>query len=635
MNINKIFSDFRLQAALLFVTGFLLGGLAGLDFIPSTDTTGNVWPVLTAVLGAILFVGSWMLFSSLVSRKTDESFKSTRSSAFWPFIAAALLPVFYLPFLFYRSGRNAVLSSNLILDPAWQTLLVLSLSLGLVVAFLLYRFPIGSQRLRKKITGHPGITITVMMMVWLVAANYMDISKNHYLNNCCANTPMFVDALRNAFSDQGPLYSQLFQAHGASLLGIHSSFIWYLFYPFFIIWPSYQWLLILSNIALALTAIPIYLLSKRFFGTGLSLIIVAIFLLNRTVIAQPGAADLSEERFLPLLLISSFYFWQTRRFYPFLFFGLLAITVREDVSIVFALIGLYSLIRKRKPKWYLAPIAIGSAWFMASMFWLIPAMNPAGLSTRPTAHYGQLGNSNIEIVKTLLFRPWRLLKILFSSMQHLATMYGLWLSFGFGITFLSASMLIAFPSLSETLLIDRPNLSHINAAAIAAALFPAFILGLFIFDRYILKKFRVSIAISLALVTLFSTSALAYTWFSPGRYTPRYNYGTAMEIMNQIPDDASVMLPIYMIIKAKPDQQVRGYYQVRYEVNQKGYLTIDEDYIVLDSRKIRKELQDIPENEGEKLVREKVQASPDYLMVLDRDDLQLYIRVGALDAVTS
>jgi uncharacterized membrane protein len=93
-------------------------------------------------------------------------------------------------------------------------------------------------------------------------------------------------------------------------------FIWFIIYPLFVIWPSYQWLLIISDIALVLTAIPIYMLSRRFLKPGVSLLIVLVFLLNRLLVVQPGIGDLSEERFLPVLFVTAFYFWQTKRFLP-------------------------------------------------------------------------------------------------------------------------------------------------------------------------------------------------------------------------------------------------------------------------------------------------------------------------------
>ncbi|MDO8736512.1 MAG: DUF2079 domain-containing protein [Thermoleophilia bacterium] len=623
---------------LVTTAGAVSGALTALDLTTENGSSGSsriLWILLSAVAGAMILAGAWFLSSPFLTlREREASEKNSpydealpaaeaRNLAAWPFAFFAALPLLFAPFIYYRGKRVAHLPDSNLLNPNWQIYIVLAASAGLVFSMLAFRF----VRLRKgpiNAAGkHPAVTLTFIIGVWLVLACTMDILKTHYLHEAGDNIPIFADALNHAFSEDGTLYSKLLQANGSSLLGIHASFIWYLVYPLYIVWPRYEWLLTISNLALALAAIPLYLITKQYLGRGAGLLITLVYLFNRTIFSQPGIADITEERFLPVLLLTAFYFWTRKKFWPFLGFACLALTVREDMGIVLALLGVYSLIARRDWKWWLAPIVIGGGWFVVMVKWFIPSMNPFSEATRPLIIYSSLGENGSEIIKTLLFRPWRVIKVLFSDSAHLASLYGLWQSFGFGVTFLSASMIIAGPALAETLLIPQPSLSHFNVIAIAAALFPSMILGTARLEAFTRKRWNQSVAIPLLLLTLFSTAALSYTWFSPGKYEARYNYDTAMAIMSAIPPDTSVILPDYMIIKAQPGQDVRGYYQVPYEISQDGSLTIEQEYVVVD--------EDIPEvwqgnryYEGVMSVRDLIAGNPDFELLVDQDDLRLF-----------
>jgi len=628
-------SEVKLKNYLIVATaGAIAGALTSIALLTengSWESAQILGIMISAVVGALILTAIWFFVSPFLGtdKKEDDgepvniSADEARNLAAWPFAFFAAQPLLFAPFIYYRGKRDTLLPASNLINPHWQIFIVLAASTALVFCMLAFRF----TRLRKgpinAAVRHPAWTLTIMITGWLAIACALDILKTHYLHEAGDNVPIFFDALNHAFSDDGPLYSQLLQANGSSLLGIHASFIWYLVYPVFRLWPRYEWMLSLSNLTLALAAIPLYLIGKEYLGRGCGLLVALIYLFNRTIFSQPGIADITEERFLPVLLLTAFYFWTRKKFWPFMLFACLALTVREDMGIVLALLGVYSLIARRDIKWWLAPFAIGSVWFVVMVKWFIPSMNPFSEATRPLIIYSSLGENGGEIIKTLLFRPWRIIKVLFSDSVHLASLYGLWQSFGFGVTFLSASMIIAGPALAETLLIPQPNLSHFNVIAIAAALFPSMVIGTARLDAFTRRRWNQSVAIPLLLLTLVSTAALSYTWFSPGKYQARYNFDTAMAIMSAIPPEASVILPDYLIIKAQPGQNVRGYYQVPYEISQDGKLTIEQEYVVVD--------EDIPDvwtgnryYEGVMNVRDILADNPDFELLIDRDDLRLF-----------
>ncbi len=607
------------------------GAIVGFIFAYTLHNYGVIDSAATlaglAILWIILLISLWLAFTAIFSRLTGSDRKRMGNEAFWPIVAFAILPILYVPYMYYQTeGDESVLKP---LSPFWQLFIVLILSLGLSLALLCLKFPVLQKGPLQALRRHPVATLAVIVSIWIAGASTMDILKTYYLNEAGNNTPIFTDILLNINSPQGPLYSEMFLSNGASLLALHSSFIWYLVYPVFMIWPTEYWLLIISNAALGLTAIPIFLLSRKFFGPGLSILLVLIFLMNRLVFAQPTAGDLSEERFLPVLLIAAFYFWQSNRYLPYLGFAFLALTVREDVGMVLILWGIYSLATRRSIKWSLTPVLMGGIWLAGTFFWLLPHMNASGSSSgRAVIAYGDLGHTSGEIASNLFLHPWVAVKQAFSSLRHLATWYGLIQSFGFGIPLLSGAAVLALPALAETFLISRPGLNIFNMLAVAAALFPAMVLGLARADRISLKRVGFRVAPALILVTLFSTMALSYTWLNPGWYAPRYNYETAISLLNAVPDDASVILPDYLLARAKPEQQVRGYYQVPYEVDETGSLFIEQDYVILDTF-LPKSWQGSRYDEGLQTLTKELDAEPALTKAIDQGDLKLYVRTAS------
>ncbi|MHB8922432.1 MAG: DUF2079 domain-containing protein [Thermoleophilia bacterium] len=582
--------------------------------------------IAAGAFGAAVLTVAWVTTSSLLVRSSGKDFTAVSHRAMWPFTAFVILPLEFLPFsALQTAGEETILRP---MDQAWQALMVLILAAGLVFSLMAYRFPVLQKGPISMVCRHPIITLLLFMAVWLTAACVMDILKTHFMNKTGGyNTPIFTDALRHTFSDKGPIYSNMLMANGSSVLGIHSSFIWFLVYPLFAIWPSYEWIIILSNAAIALAAIPIYLLSRRFFSPGIGLLLVALFLLNRIVISQPGIGDLSELRFLPVLFLTAFYFWHTERFLPFTVFAFLCLTVREDLGIILVVWGLLAAFQRRSFKWVCAPIAMGGLWLAIMAAWVLPFYNPIGQpASRAVSRYGHLGNSAREIF-TNLIKPWILFRFPFSTVRHLAVWYTFFLSFGFVAPVLVSPIILSFVPVAEILFLSHPGLNLFNMLAVAATAFPAMILGLHAADRISAKKWHVKVSTSLILVSLFSTAALSYTWFNPSLFTPRYNYETALEILNKMPSGTSVILPDFMAAIAEPTHDVRGYYQVVYETNQSGELNLDQDYVVVDQN-MPPRFQDTNLSDGLNQIKLALASSSKYVIILDKDDLQVYKNIN-------
>jgi hypothetical protein len=424
------------------------------------------------------------------------------------------------------------------------------------------------------------------------------------------------------------MFSDLLQVNGSSLFGIHINAIFILITPLFRIWPDYKFLIFLSDVALALSAWPLYLIARRHFSKALSLLFAGMFLLHPIVTAQPGLSDISELRFMPILFFSAFYFFETGRFWWFAGMAGLMLTIREDMGLFVIFFGVYAVLTRRELKWILTPLFAGLSWFVFMGAWLLPRLNPAGSAVRATVRYSRLGSSGREIVRNLLFKPWIAVQAAFSTPSHIGVVYGLLLTLGCGIPLLSATIVFAIPAAAELLFQEQTNLINFTAIPAVTTLMIPLVYGLARLDRITSRRFGLregKTAAAAGVVIFFLGLSAFHTWFNPEAYTPRYNYDAALEALHQVPDSAKVIMPEYMLVYGSTSQTVRGYHQITYAQEMEGRIVLDEDYVILDRH--------VPARKGEGRyfqglsdATDFVISSPDFRLVYSRDDIELYVR---------
>lgn len=482
---------------------------------------------------------------------------------------------------------------------------------------------------RAQILGHsraPVAILAITIAVWTVIASFLDIIKHHNLNVFGVNTVIADQALKSFLGDQGFMFSANAQTFGSSLIGVHTNFIYALIYPLYALVPRYETLLILANLFLALGAIPVYLLAKRHFSPLVSLLLAATYLLHPTIIGQPAAQDLSELRFAATPILFAFYFFEANRFWPFLGFSLLAMTVREDVALFVALFGLLALLRKRNILWIVVPMFVGLSYLALAVFSLIPSFNPKGRFTRLELVYSPLGANLPEMAKTFLLKPWKVIALAFSSLKHAGLVVYLFASTGLFAAFFSPAILLAAPALGENLLhFSRPNIVLYYAILLVATLFPAYILGLSRIQR--LTKNRSNPALQLIapvliVLTLFSGASMFYQWLSPAKFKPRPNSEAIEALLRKLPDDATVVMPDYLLPKVKPLQAARFYNQVYYQAMD-GTTRPGEKFFVIDTNIVSA----MEARTAREVLEAAVSENREYTLIFSQDNLSLYERM--------
>lgn len=596
------------------VAGFAGGAVFLPALLEKTPVTAAGMMLVAGGMGALLYASLWLLLSAIVSRRynMDRATFMKRSGSWF---AVSLLPlILYFPYLAIRSG---LASDSAELPPlASRPTAIILLVWSLLLLAILLRLNFGSQQSRfvDWVERHPKKLLTAMVIIWVVVFYPLDVLKDHYMQVTTVNSALFIESFHNLADERGVMFSNLLFGDGASVLAVHANIILFFLLPFFYVWPDYKMLLLVSDIALALAAVPLFLIARRHFSAAVSLLLSAMLLLHPIYTAQPGRSDFSEMRFMPLLFLAAFYLFEKKRFWAFALTTLLLMTIREDMGLFVAFFGLYALFRRRSLKWVLGPVLWGLAWFTIMFKILIPDLSPSGTSARATLRYAGAAGE-------LIMRP-------FSTPSHIGVLYGLFITFGLGLPLLSSAVVLAIPVTAEILLQKHTTLVSFMSLPTVPILMVALALGLKRFASFLHERRGLPVgkaAAGVALLIFFVSTSAFHTWFNPGLYTPRYNYDAAVEALDMIPDDAQVMLPEFTLIYGKAGQTVRGYHQIEYQMELEGDFNITEDYLLID-RRMPTETAGTRYYKGLQGVAAYLEASPDFQVEFEKDDLQLYVR---------
>jgi uncharacterized membrane protein len=197
-----------------------------------------------------------------------------------------------------------------------------------------------------------------------------------------------------------------------SFLGDHFSPILIALVPLYWIAPHPETLLVVQTVALALGAWPVYLLAKRLLPRGIERLIWIVAYILGAPLAFITLYDFHEVALAVLPLGFAMYFLVTRRTLPLILALLVAFTVKEEIPLIGVGFGLALAFQRR---WTSAlVVGLGSAaLFVVTLTLIIPAF--AGAPYQYIGRYASLGGSEIEILRTLLLDPLRVLSVLFDG----------------------------------------------------------------------------------------------------------------------------------------------------------------------------------------------------------------------------
>jgi len=196
-------------------------------------------------------------------------------------------------------------------------------------------------------------------------------------------------------------------ARGFHIFANHAWFILFPLVPLYWLWSDARLLLLGQTLAIALGAIPVYLLAKdRLKNEGLALVFAYLYLTYRPLhLANVYEVHLDTFSVAPFL--AALVCGRRQRWGPFGAWLLVALSCKEPAGLVVFVLGLYVAFTTHR-RWGLVTAATGLTWFVLVVFFLLPAFSPAGewgIST----FYSRWGNSPGEIAGGMLTHPGQVL----------------------------------------------------------------------------------------------------------------------------------------------------------------------------------------------------------------------------------
>jgi uncharacterized membrane protein len=235
-------------------------------------------------------------------------------------------------------------------------------------------------------------------------------------------------------------------------LGDHFSPLMMVLAPFYWIAPKVEVLLVLQAVLLMAPIFPIFLFTRKRLGRVPAYIFAAVYsiLWGIQLAAQ---FDFHEVSLAVPLAAFAVYFMDEKHWKSFFTCAFLLMMVKEDMCLLTVFLGVY-LITQSHFKEGLLAVALGAVGFGLEVKVLIPYFGEG----QGYLHwsYSQLGGGPLSALKTCLFHPWVIFRILFSNQTKITTMLAIFAPFAM-TPFLSPLAVLAVPLILERMLSDSPS----------------------------------------------------------------------------------------------------------------------------------------------------------------------------------
>ncbi len=317
----------------------------------------------------------------------------------------------------------------------------------------------------------------------------------------------------------------------------------------YLIYSNPKTLLVLQTIIIAMGAWPLYLLAREKLQSEFGGIVFAAAYLLFPALEAANLYDFHAVSLAPTFLLWAFYFLEKGKDPWFIVFSVLAMSCKEEMSLLIGMMGLYALLLRKRKKLGAAMIVVAAIWFYVAVYIIIPWANPQGKS-QYLAYYKDWGDNPLEIALTMIRqRAWWLI----FNKGNLDYLFRLLLPLAFLPLFYLPILLIALPSLainllSGNMLMHRPEMFHYTGPIVPFTVLAALWGAGFLVQRLGKRMPRGGKSLSYLLSCLVLVCSLGYhhyRGFSP--LSVRFSWPVATEhhhlaqqLIDRIPPTASV-----------------------------------------------------------------------------------------------
>ena len=334
---------------------------------------------------------------------------------------------------------------------------------------------------------------------------------------------------------------------GVHLIGDHGAIILYPLALLYVIYPSVYWLLAVQAIALAVGAIPLYILSRDSgLSVGYARAVTICYVLYPAVFNINFYTEFRPETIAVPALLWAVVAAKRKSVWQLAIAIMLVLSCKEAMSLTVVGLGLWLVIVGRR-FYGLGCIVAGLAWFGFAAVYLIPTFR-GGHQMAGTWHYESLGTSLTEIALKVITNPQIFVsralmgdRLFYYLLLVLPIILGLyWHKI--------LAMLPALPMLGLNILADFPrqrDLIHQYSLPIIPFLFIWLIASLvYLSKRRQRRWLSKQILVIWSVIAWLALAKYGYFWT---RYAPLYaNVNAVREAVNLVEPDARVLTSGYI-----------------------------------------------------------------------------------------
>lgn len=321
--------------------------------------------------------------------------------------------------------------------------------------------------------------------------------------------------------------------------------LFYLFLtPIYAVAPSVYTLMFCQSLALGLTAVPVYLIVRRLWNNEVAGVLMGMAFTLVPSIASGNVNQVHPVPYVPVFLLSAYYYFLERRLRRFALFAGLACLVRENVSLGVCMFGVWAWAERRPWKWRLVPLLGGAAYFLFATKIIIP-WGLQGRQWHLAKYFTYLGVTPAEIIHSALTHPGLVFAHLTEG-ENIQYFVLLVQAFGWVLPFGHWAVLVGLPDLAGNLISDNGGMK-VLAWHYQFMVCPALFMGAVFTTKRVLdwlhKRFGGDSAPVVAGGFLVLSLAHWILWFQPQQFQPLPYHDTLEAALAIVPPDKSVLAP--------------------------------------------------------------------------------------------
>jgi uncharacterized membrane protein len=316
-------------------------------------------------------------------------------------------------------------------------------------------------------------------------------------------------------------------------------------------------LLILQALVVAFGAVPVYLLAKDELKSSYGAVTFSILYLLYPAVGAILSFEFHTVTLVAGLWLGAIYCVHRQKWAGVAIFSLLALSCKENMSLLLLLFGVYLAFSKRGHRGLGISMALtGGIWFVVSVFWIQPLFSPTGASVQ-MENYGWMGNSIFDKA-TLLFRDPQAIWLHVADRIQLYA-WQLLAPWGFTSILSPLQLALILPELAINLLSAKAQQVKVESGHYASALIPFVAWSAVSGAAWLQKKIRLGLEkincqpweryITSLLFTMLLGWGFVYHYYRG--YSPlSQNYSTATvtahalrinEFASLVPDSSSIL----------------------------------------------------------------------------------------------